>query len=234
MQNGGSTVLADRTFRTMLRGFNAEDVWASWRLDLVTVRETGEGPRATVFRQVGPIGVNLVRASEAAVLAERFARGEVRADALGAEIKRLEALPVPYRTVWAPMAAAAFVSAATSQLLGGGWGAPGISLVAGAAGQFVRFRLQPRKIAAAPLTLIAAFVSACLAGVGLRLGLSHDVAATLTSSVFYMVPGLPLINGFVDMVSHRHLFVGLERIANAAFLFLTLAIAWALAYSFIM
>ena len=49
-----------------------------------------------------------------------------------------------------------------------------------------------------------------------------------------MVPGLPLINGFVDMVSHKYLFVGLERIANAAFLFLVLAIAIALAYAVVM
>jgi uncharacterized membrane protein YjjP (DUF1212 family) len=44
-----------------------------------------------------------------------------------------------------------------------------------------------------------------------------------------MVPGFPLINGFVDVVSHKYLFGGLERIANAAFLFLVLAIAIALA-----
>lgn len=72
-------------------------------------------------------------------------------------------------------------------------------------------------------------LSTCIAAVGLRLGLSQTAPATLIASVIYMVPGLPLINGFVDMVSHKYLFVGLERIANAAFLFLVLAIAIALA-----
>ncbi len=52
--------------------------------------------------------------------------------------------------------------------------------------------------------------------------------------VYKKVPGLPLINGFVDLVSHKYLFVGLERIANAAFLFLLLAIAIALAYAVVM
>ena len=51
------------------------------------------------------------------------------------------------------------------------------------------------------------------------------------ASVFYMVPGLPLINGFVDMVSHKYLVVGFERIMNAAFLFLILATAIAFAYT---
>jgi hypothetical protein len=43
-----------------------------------------------------------------------------------------------------------------------------------------------------------------------------------------------LINGFVDVLSHKHLLVGLERIANAAYLFLILAIAIAFAYAVVM
>ena len=101
-------------------------------------------------------------------------------------------------------------------------------------GQFLRSLLQARKLAVAPVTLVCGVLSACIAGVGLRLGLSQTAPATLIASVIYMVPGLPLINGFVDMVSHKYLFVGLERIANAAFLFLILAIAIALAYAVVM
>ena len=66
------------------------------------------------------------------------------------------------------------------------------------------------------------------------LGLSQTVPATAIASIIYMVPGMPLINGFVDMTTHKYLFVGLERMANAAFLFLVLAIAIALANAFVM
>jgi uncharacterized membrane protein YjjP (DUF1212 family) len=76
-------------------------------------------------------------------------------------------------------------------------------------------------------------ISATLAGLGLRLGLSPTVAPPLIASVFYIVPGLPLINGFVDVVSYKHLFIGVERIASAAILFLALALAIAFAYSFV-
>jgi uncharacterized membrane protein YjjP (DUF1212 family) len=44
---------------------------------------------------------------------------------------------------------------------------------------------------------------------------------------------LPLINGFVDLISHRHLVVGFERMLNAAFLFLVLAIAVAFAHTIV-
>jgi uncharacterized membrane protein YjjP (DUF1212 family) len=54
-------------------------------------------------------------------------------------------------------------------------------------------------------------------------------SVTLIASVTYMFPGLTLINGFIDVVSHRHLVVGFERMLNAAFLFLILAIGIAFA-----
>ena len=82
---------------------------------------------------------------------------------------------------------------------------------------------------AANVTLLCGLLSAGIASVALRGGFSHVVPVTLIASVVYLAPGLPLINGFVDVVSHTFLFVGIERIANAAYLFLVLAIAVALA-----
>ncbi len=228
MQNGGSTVMADRAFQNILKGHKQDGVSASWRLDFVAVSSVAQGQSSTVLRPVGPIGVNLVRASEAAALGERVARGEVNTAALVSEVERVKALTPPYNR-WVMIAAAACTAAFFSQIPGGDWGAFGIAFVAAGVGQFLRSLLQARKLAVAPVTLACGVLSACIASVGLRLGLSQVASATLIASVIYMVPGLPLINGFVDVVSHKYLFVGLERIANAAFLFLVLAVAIALA-----
>jgi len=228
MQNGGSTVMADRTFKNILKGYKKDGVSAAWRIDFVAASSTAKGRSETVLRSVGPIGVNLVRASEAAALGERVAKGEVDTAALVSEVERVKALAPPYNH-WVMMAAAACTAAFFSQIPGGDWGALGIASVAAGIGQFLRTLLQARKLAVAPVTLVCGVLSTCIAGFGLRLGLSQTAPAALIASVIYMVPGLPLINGFVDMVSHQYLFVGLERIANAAFLFLVLAIAIALA-----
>jgi len=233
MQNGGSTVMVDRTFQNILKGYKQDGVSAAWRLDFVAASSAAEGQSSTVLRPVGPIGVNLVRASEAAVLGERVARGEVNTAALVSEVERLKALAPPYNR-WVMIAAAACTAAFFSQIPGGDWGSLGIAFVAAGIGQFFRSLLQAMKFAVAPVTLVCGVLSACIAGVGLRLGLSQMAPATMIASVIYMVPGLPLINGFVDVVSHKYLFVGLERIANAAFLFLLLAIAIALAFGVVM
>ena len=228
LQNGGSTVAAERSFSRILTGYKEAGVTAVWRLDFIALGGTPDGERSTVVRSVGPIGVNLVRAGEVAALGDRVARREVEIAALGTELTRIKNLPPPYNR-WLMVAAAALAGAFFSQLPGGDWGSLGIAFVAAAIGQCFRSILQARKVAVAPVTLFCGVISAAIANVGLRLGLSHTELPTLVASVMYMVPGLPLINGFVDVISHKYLFVGIQRIANAIFLFLVLAIAIGLA-----
>ena len=230
MQNGGSTRMAERTFKNVLKGYKEEGVSATWRLDFVAASRLAEGRSSTVVRPVGAIGINLVRVSEAAALGERVARGEVDTASLVPEIERIRALAPPYNR-WLMMAAAAFAAAFFSRISGGDWGGFGIALVAAGIGQFFRSLLHAMKLPVAPVTLVCGVLSACLAAMGLRLGLSQSQPAILIASVFYMVPGLVLINGFFDLISHKYLFVGLERIANAAVVLTLLAIAIAFAHA---
>jgi uncharacterized membrane protein YjjP (DUF1212 family) len=230
MRNGGSTSMAEHSFERVLKGLGRGDVSAVWRLDSVAAFSVDEGLSSTVFRRVGVIGVNLVRVSEAVVLSERVVRGEVGEGGLAAEVERVSAIASPYGR-WTLVAAAACTAAAFSRLPGGDWGALGIAFVAAGVGQFFRSLLQMRKVAVPHVTLVCGVFSACIAAAGLRLGLSQTPAAALVAAVIYMVPGLPLINGFMDLVSYKYLLVGLERIASASYLFLllTIAIAFALA-----
>ena len=233
MQNGGSTVAASRTFTNILRGYKEEGVSAAWRLDFIAATSAGEDRWSTVVRPVGPSGVNLTRVSEVAVLAEQVAQGEVAVADLDAEVARIKKLPSPYNR-WLAMMAAACLSGALSQFAGGDWGSLGIAFVAAGVGQVLRSQLQVRNVAAAYVTLLCGVLSACTASVALRAGFSQEAPVTLIASVVYLAPGLPLINGFADVVSHKFLVVGIERIASAAYLFLILAIAIALAFTVIL
>lgn len=228
IQNGGSTPLADRTFHQVLKGYRQEGCAALWRLDCVAVAGTGENHSLNSLRPVGAIGVNLVRVSEATVLGERVARGEVNDTTLVSEIERIRKLPAPY-TRWVAAAGAAGAGAFFSLITGGDWGSFAIAIVAAGAGQFIRSILQQNQCTVLTVTFVCAVISAFIGAAGLRLGISQMLPATLIASVIYIVPGLPLINGFYDVVTHRFLIIGLERIANAMFLFLVLTIAIALA-----
>lgn len=233
MQSGGHTVAAGRTFSNVLKGCGKQGVSAAWRLDCVSATVDAPGGSTAFMRPVGPIGVNLARATAAMDLSERMAAGTLCAADFAAELERVRQLPTPYNR-WLMIAAASGAAGFFSQIAGGDWGSLGICLVAGAVGQFFRSMLQANKVAAAPVTLLCGLLSALIAAIGLRLGFSEVGPATLLASVFYMVPGLPLINGFIDVVSHQYLMAGTERMLNAAFLFLLLAVAIALATTLVM
>jgi hypothetical protein len=90
-RNGGSTVAAERSFAQILKGFGEPPVPTVWRLDFIAA-STGA---SAIVRPVGPIGVNLARASAVAVLGEAVAAGKVPAAAIEAEVDRIGICPRP-------------------------------------------------------------------------------------------------------------------------------------------
>jgi len=231
LENGGSTKLAERTFNNILTAFrkqgNAanEGVAAVWRSDFVAVSVSPVGsPSSTIMRRVASLGFTLVRASEAALLGERAARGEVEATAIASEVERIKTLGSPHNR-WLMILAAGCAAGFFTQTAGGDYRALGVAFVAAATGQFVRSLPQVRKVTRAVNISIAAIISALIGTAGLRLGLCEAVPATLLGSIIYMVPGLSLANGFVDLVSDRYMLVGVERLLHAAFVFMILTVA---------
>jgi uncharacterized membrane protein YjjP (DUF1212 family) len=224
VENGGSTAMADRLFNNFARGFQLETISAIWRLDCLFVTCREDGRLVTLMRTIGPVGLNLLRVSEAATLSERAATGQVDAATFASEIDRIRELPFPYSR-WAMAFAAACAGATFSQTMAGDVGALALCAVAAGIGQLARSQLQGRKFTRMSVTFICALLSGLIATAGLRLGISQSVPATLIGSMIYTVPGLLLINGFLDLTSEQFLFSGVQRLVHVAFLFMILCIA---------
>jgi uncharacterized membrane protein YjjP (DUF1212 family) len=222
-ENGGSTVRAERAFNAILKGSNIEGVATVWRYDFVAVTRMADGEPETFFRPIRLPGANLLRVAGASMLAERIANGDIDQTTIASEVERIRNVALPYKT-WLVILVAAFAAGSFTRFIGGDWGGFGIALVAGGIGQTVRFGLQARKFGAATTTMVCALLSALIAAFALRTGLGQVASATLIGSVGYMIPGLPLVNGFIDIASHKNISVGVMRVMNAAFLFLVLAL----------
>lgn len=224
VKNGGSTAMADRTFANVLKGYGQENVSVVWRLDFVAARIESNGVSATVLRPIAAVGLHLVRASAAVALGEQVAKRGVRAIDMDAEITRIQSLASPHNR-WLMMFAGACAGAFFSRSAGGDWGAFAVACCAAGVGQFVRGLLQARGMARIGVTGLCALISGLIATTGLRLGLSQMIPATLVGAIVYMVPGVLLINGCIDLVSPKHMSVGIERLVDASLILLTLTIA---------
>ena len=228
LQNGGSTLAAERGFSNVLHGHGSTGITTVWRLDLITAIGDRGGQNTVILRAVGPIGVNLVRVAKLEEISELRLSGDVVSDETAVQIADVRNLVSPY-PAWLAVLAAGAGGAFFSQVCGGDRTSLLIAFVAAGIGQSVRVVMQSKKIAIAAITLICGLISSLIAAFVFRSGISSTEMPTLVASVIYLVPGLPLINGFMDLISYKFLFVGVQRIANASFLFLTLAIAIAIA-----
>lgn len=227
-QSGGSTDLADRTLRNVLRGHDVHDVSAVYRLDFIAARAVVDDEARTILQPLTPLRLHLVRASEAARLAERLGRGDIDGATFAAETERIRLLPSPHGRGIVVLAAAC-AGAACSQMLGAVPETLPIAGVAAGVGHYLRSLLQARNLSPYAVTFLCALASGIIAVTGLRLALGGTPGAALVAAVTYLVPGVPLINGFMDVVSRRYLMVGVQRILDATFLFFLITMAVAIA-----
>ncbi|MDR2130576.1 MAG: threonine/serine exporter family protein [Odoribacteraceae bacterium] len=103
-------------------------------------------------------------------------------------------------------------NASFCKLFGGSWLAVGIVLVATLAGFFTRQQMQRRGINHFIIFTVSAFVSAMSATTALACDSTAEIA--IATSVLFLIPGVPLINGVIDIVE-GHAVIGCSRLIHA-------------------
>lgn len=123
---------------------------------------------------------------------------------------------------WLVAAALGLTAASLARLFGGDVAACAAAGLAGAAGTAIRLALGHR--GANPV--LAAFVVALLGGLAggalVQLGASRSPALALVAPAMILVPGVPLINGMMDMI-RGHVTIGLSRLGFAGLIVLAVA-----------
>jgi len=112
-------------------------------------------------------------------------------------------------------------NASFCRLFKGDWLSISIVFLATVAGFFVRTQLQKRKVNHYIIFIVSAFVASFFSSAALFFHTTSDIA--LATSVLYLIPGVPLINGIIDIVE-GHTLTGISRLVNALLLIACLAI----------
>jgi uncharacterized membrane protein YjjP (DUF1212 family) len=107
---------------------------------------------------------------------------------------------------------AALANASFCRLFGGDAGAVGVVFCSTLAGFFIRQQMHRRAINHFLVVTVSAFVSSICASAALFLDSAATVA--IASSVLYLIPGVPLINGVIDIVE-GHTLTGISRLIQA-------------------
>lgn len=110
----------------------------------------------------------------------------------------------------------AAANASFCRLFGGDAVAMAIVFVATMAGFYIR-QLLGEKVDARVKVLVCSFVSSVLGATGILFGLGATPEVALATSVLYLVPGIPFLNSFSDLL-YRHYVCAFSRLVEAAVL----------------
>ena len=229
---GGSTTMADRTFRNIVSVDKITDFDIMWRLDNVVISYNDEGQTKTIVKSVGHVSTNLILVSKVIEMSEAVRDGKIKVSEVDNELQNISKLP-PIHSQFIFILVAGLAAAFYSLFHHGSIESVAVVFASAVIGQTVRLQLQARDLRDSHITLICGFLSAGIASIFLHLGYGQIEIQTLIASLVYLVPGHLMINGFVDFTKQRYIFIGLQRMLNAFFLFVILAFVILIAYTFI-
>ncbi len=116
---------------------------------------------------------------------------------------------------------AGLANASFCRLFGGDFKAMGVVFTATLFGFLVKQKLAQRGMNHYLVFIAAAFAASLMSSLSLILDTTSDVA--LATSVLFLIPGVPLINGFIDIIE-GHILTGISRLTAAIMLIACIAI----------
>lgn len=120
-------------------------------------------------------------------------------------------------------------NASFCRLFGGDWLSMGIIFSSTLCGMFLKQQMSMYGVNHYLVFIISAFVASLCASVSLIFETTSEIA--IATSVLYLVPGVPLINGVIDIVE-GHIITGFSRLIQA--LLLIVCIATGLSFTLIL
>jgi uncharacterized membrane protein YjjP (DUF1212 family) len=180
--------------------------------------------RTKVGKRVPAMGVGMTALAELNALVADVVAGRCPAAAAQARLHAVEhGKPVYNR--WLVILALGLTAASLGRLFGGDWPAFAVAWLAGSAGTWARQEMGRLHANPFAIPFAAATLSGLIGGGAVALGVSTTPALCLVAPGMIIVPGVPLINGFQDMI-RNHMTLGISRLGFAGLV--TIAIAFGL------
>ena len=178
-------------------GYQVELLITQRALMLSVIDDDGEF-YTSKLKRTPPHGVNFTMLSGISRMSWRVQEEDWDLDQINADLSRLKALPHYPR--YLVLLLVALAGASFCRIFGGGWIDMGIAFLATFAGLFVRQEAVKKNFNLYLCVLMAATVASVLSGLSVKFGIGEHPEHAFASSVLFLVPGVPLINSFTDLI----------------------------------
>ncbi|MBP1640544.1 MAG: hypothetical protein H6Q17_2127 [Bacteroidetes bacterium] len=130
-------------------------------------------------------------------------------------------ISAPRMNRWLVILLVGLANASFCRLFGGDALSMLIVCIATFVGFYARILLQERKVNHYIIFIVSSFIASMISSTALLFDTTSEIA--LATSVLYLIPGVPLINGVIDIIE-GHTLTGISRLTNALLLIICIAI----------
>ena len=213
MENGADS---DRTVRDMMRtaaymGIPKDRIHQHVMYTTLMLNVNDEQHSYTEFRKCTKHGINMTTLTAISKLTWRALEKNYSLHEFERHLLRIKNRPRNY-PVWLTALGAGAACGGFCKLFGGDWTAVGIVFTATLVGFAVKQRMQAHAVNHFLVFACSAFVASLCATAALRFDCTAEIA--LATSPLFLVPGVPLINGVIDIME-GHVRMGGSRLVNA-------------------
>ena len=199
MSSGASTGRVRTTVNRIADalGYNIELLITNRSLMLKVIDEESDRFIASLKR-TSPHGVNFRIVSGISRMSWRVVQEKWNIPQINAEVDRLVALPHYPRLI--VLSSVALAGSSFCALFGGKGVELLVAFIATFIGLFVRQEALKKRFNPFVAIFFAAFAASILSGLSVKLGIGSSPDLAFATSVLFLVPGVPLINSFTDMI----------------------------------
>ena len=186
---------------------------------ILTVLDTVSGESATRVVAIPSLPISFERNSDLSALSWDALDEGLSLDEIRSRYRTL--VDKPRMDPIFTLVVVGLANASFCKLFGGDWTAVGIVFTSTLVGFSARQRMQAHAVNHFLVFILSAFLASLCASSALGFDCTAEVA--IATSPLFLVPGVPLINGVIDIVE-GHILIGCSRLINALLLIVCIAV----------
>jgi uncharacterized membrane protein YjjP (DUF1212 family) len=221
MSSGASTHRTRLTLERLASGLGFKiDLLITQRALMVTVIDNEQEHLFSRLKRTSPHRINFKIVSGISRMSWKVLEGNWTLEQVAVELRRLKKLP--HYPQWLVLTTVGLAGAAFCHIFGGGFIEMAVAFAATFAGLFVRHWSVNKKFNPYVCVYFGALTASLIAGLAEFYNIGNHPDAAFSTSVLFLVPGVPLINSVTDMMD-GNIQNGIVRMVHG--LIIALAIA---------
>jgi uncharacterized membrane protein YjjP (DUF1212 family) len=199
MCSGASTARVRMTINRISNALGySTDLFITHRALMLTFSDANHEQFLSSLKRVAPHGANFKVISGISRMSWRIVEDHWTLEQIRKEIERLKTVPHYSRAI--VLLVVGLAGAGFCRLFGGTYIEMMVTFAASFIGLFVRQEATARHFNQYLCVFFAAFIASFVAGSFKKFGLNMELEHAFATSVLFLVPGIPLINTFSDII----------------------------------